>query len=160
MPTAVKTWAKVRAPVGTDGTGGTTVLQAIGGLLFVMGIPKDLNNVIYEGPVYLTTQETLLRTDFNPYTNIGTYGFPQQVRTPYFTANSPLPLIGSFVEWTATSTVLNDQTLTEDQKGQLIGQIVTTTTGSFTMTSDAFFTGQIYTPGFEYIVEIGNLAQV
>lgn len=161
MPTALKTWAKVRAAVGTDGTGGSTVLLTRGGLLFILGVPKDLNNVIYEGPVYLSTQETLLRTDFNPFTNIGLVSTPQQVRSPYFTANSPFsPGTGSFVEWTAGSTSGGTQTLTEDQKGQLIGQTVNTTGSSFTMTSDAFAAGQLYTPGFEYIVSIGNLTEV
>lgn len=163
MPIALKTWARVRAPVlCITGTGaGVGVPLARGGRLFISGVATDTYNVTYEGPVFLGEQQTMLRTDFNPFNITGSAGFPQQVRSPYFTADSPFfSNPGTFVEWTAGSVPTSPQTLTEDQKAQLIGQVVTTTTTFFNMDSEAFGQGQFYTPGFEYIVTITNLTQV
>jgi hypothetical protein len=111
--------------------------------------------------VFLGADKSMLRTDFNPFNITGSSSMPSLVRTPYFTGNNlyPFALSGSFVEWQMQSGV-GQQTLTEDQKDQLIGQTVTTTTTSFTMTGAAFTAGQTYTPGGEYIVSIGNLTEV
>jgi len=169
MATALKTWAKVRAPVlCVTGTGsGVGIPLARGGKISTPGVPPapsvvaDTNNVVYEGPIFLGDQQTMMRTDFNPYTITGTTSFPSQVRTPYFTADCPsfLPNPGSFGERQALESV-PAQTLTDDQKGELIGEVVTTTTTFFTMTTDAFNYGQTYSPGFEDIVSIGNLTEV
>lgn len=164
MPTALKTWARLRAPVlCITGTGsGVGIPLAKGGRIITAGVISDTYNVTYEGPVFLSEQKTMLRTDFNPSVITGSTGSPASVRTPYFTANSPfIDSTGNFVEWTSGVAATTTQTLTEDQKAQLIGQEVTTTSTFFVMTSDAFtYTGQAYTPGFEYIVSIGNLTQV
>jgi len=163
MPTALKTWARLRAPVlCITGTGaGVGVPLAKGGRVFISGVATDTYNVVYEGPVFLSDQKTMMRTDFNPSNITGTTSLPAAVRSPYFTANSPFfdgP--GNFIEWSSGGSVPT-QTLTEDQKGQLIGQTVTTTTTFFVMTSAAFnLSGQGYTPGYEDIVEIGNLTLV
>jgi hypothetical protein len=171
MATALKTWAKVRAPVlCIRGTGsGVGIPLARGGKISTPGVPPappivaDTYNIVYEGPIFLGDQQTMMRTDFNPSTITGSVSAPAAVRTPYFTADSPFfPDTGEFTEWTA-ATLGNDagQTLTNDQKNQLIGQEVTTTTTFFVMTADAFGGfGQSYTPGSEYIVGIGNLTEV
>lgn len=172
MATALKTWAKVRAPVlCITGTGsGVGIPLARGGRIStpapVPGDPPiiaDTYNIVYEGPIFLGDQQTMMRTDFNPSTITGAVGIPAAVRTPYFTADSPFfPDTGEFTEYTAAN-VGGDfgQTLTNDQKNQLIGQEVTTTTTFFVMTADAFGGfGQSYTPGSEYIVGIGNLTEV
>jgi hypothetical protein len=163
MATALKTWAKVRAPVlCVTGTGsGVGIPLAKGGKISTSGVVADTFNVVYEGPIFLGDQQTMMRTDFNPYTITGTVGTPAAVRTPYFTADSPsfTPNPGSFGERQALDSV-PAQTLTDDQKGELIGELVTTTTTSFTMTTDAFNGGQTYSPGFEDIVSIGNLTEV
>jgi hypothetical protein len=163
MATALKTWAKVRAPVlCVTGTGsGVGIPLARGGKISTAGVVADTFNVVYEGPIFLGDQQTMMRTDFNPYTITGTVGTPAAVRTPYFTADSPsfTPNPGSFGERQALDSV-PAQTLTDDQKGELIGELVTTTTTSFTMTTDAFNGGQTYSPGFEDIVSIGNLTEV
>jgi hypothetical protein len=113
------------------------------------------------GNVFLSDERTMMRTDFNPSNILGSLGFPQQVRTPYFTANSPFfSRPGSFVEWTAGGVSGAAQTLTDDQKNQLIGQTVTTTTSSFLMTADAFGDGQYYSPGGEYVFEIEKLDKI
>ena len=172
MPTAPKTWARLRAPVlCITGTGaGTGVPLARGGRIStpapVPGDPPviaDKYNVIYVGHVFLSDERTMMRTDFNPSNILGSLGFPQQVRTPYFTGNSPFfPDTGEFTEWTAASGGAGaGQTLTNDQKNQLIGQDVTTTTTSFVMTADAFGGfGQYYSPGGEFIVDIGKLDKI
>jgi hypothetical protein len=170
MATALKTWAKVRAPVlCVTGTGsGVGIPLARGGKIStpppVPGDPSiiaDTYNIVYEGPIFLGDQQTMMRTDFNPSTITGTVGTPAAVRTPYFTADSPsfTPNPGSFGERQALDSVPS-QTLTDDQKGELIGELVTTTTTSFNMTTDAFNGGQTYSPGFEDIVSIGNLTEV
>lgn len=165
MPTALKTWARLRAPVlCITGTGaGVGIPLAKGGRIFGGTPPaaRDTYNVVYEGPVFLGADETMLRTDFNPFNITGTTGTPAAVRSPYFTADAPsfTPNPGTFAEWQAMSGTPS-QTLTDDQKAQLIGQDVETTTALFTMTSNAFNGGQSYTPGFEDIVSIGNLTEV
>ena len=169
MSTALKTWARLRAPVlCITGTGaGVGIPLAKGGRISTPGVPPapsvvaDTYNVVYEGPIFLGDKETMLRTDFNPSNIIGTIGTPAAVRTPYFTADAPgfTPNPGTFAEWQAMGSV-PAQTLTDDQKDQLIGQDVATTTALFTMTTDAFNGGQSYTPGFEDIVTIGNLTEV
>jgi hypothetical protein len=163
MSTALNTWARLRAPVlCITGTGsGTGIPLAKGGKIVVSGVVTDTYSVEYEGPVFLGENKSMLRTDFNPFNITGSSSMPSLVRTPYFTGNNtyPFALIGSFVEWQMQSGV-GQQTLTEDQKDQLIGQTVTTTTTSFTMTAAAFTAGQTYTPGGEYIVSIGNLTEV
>lgn len=164
MPTALKTWARLRAPVlCITGTGlGVGIPLAKGGRIS-SGTPpvvKDTYNVVYEGPVFLGENKSMLRTDFNPSNITGSTGFPQGVRTPYFTADSPfISNPGAFGEWQSLN-IAGVQTLTNDQKDQLIGQDVQTTTTTFTMTSNAFNGGQTYTPGFEDIVSIGNLDDV
>lgn len=172
MPTALKTWARVRAPVlCITGTGaGEGVPLAKGGRIStpspIPGQPSviaDKYNVIYVGHVFLSDERTMMRTDFNPSNILGSLGFPQQVRTPYFTADSPFfPNTGEFTEWTAAGLGSGaGQTLTDDQKNQLIGQTVTTTTTSFIMTADAFGgDGQYYVPGGEYVFEIGKLDKI
>ena len=163
MSTALKTWARLRAPVlCITGTGaGVGIPLAKGGRISASGVVADTYNVVYEGPIFLGDKETMLRTDFNPSNITGTLGTPAAVRTPYFTADAPgfTPNPGTFAEWQAMGSV-PAQTLTDDQKDQLIGQTVTTTTASFTMTTDPFNGGQSYTPGFEDIVTIGNLTEV
>ena len=163
MPTALKTWARLRAPVlCITGTGaGVGIPLAKGGRIITAGVIADTYNVTYEGPVFLSEQKTMLRTDFNPSNITGTTGFPQGVRSPYFTADSPFSSSsGNFIEWSSGGSVPS-QTLTEDQKEQLIGQEVYTTTTFFVMTTDAFNSGgQFYTPGSEYIVSIGHLEEV
>lgn len=164
MATRLKTWARVRAPVlCITGTGaGVGIPLAKGGRISTSGVIVDTSNVVYEGPVFLGEQQTMLRTDFNPLNITGTTATPAAVRTPYFTADSPsfTPNPGSFGEWQSLVVAPGAQTLTEDQKGELIGQDVETTTALFTMTSNAFNGGQSYTPGFEDIVTIGNLTEV
>lgn len=170
MPTALKTWARLRAPVlCITGTGaGVGIPLAKGGRISTPGVPPapsiiaDTYNVVYEGPVFLGAQKTMLRTDFNPSNIIGTTGLPAAVRSPYFTGDNPFPgsNVGNFVEWNAIGPFVPSQTLTEDQKDELIGETVETTTATFAMTSAAFNFGQSYTPGFEYIVSIGNLTEV
>jgi hypothetical protein len=122
----------------------------------------DTYNVVYQGPVFLGAQQTMLRTDFNPSNIVGSTGFPQAVRSPYFTGDAPsfTSNPGSFSEWQAMGPFTAGHSLTLDQEEELIGQTVTTTTASFTMTTNAFNFGQSYTPGGEYIVEIGNLTEV
>jgi hypothetical protein len=163
MATSLNTWARVRAPVlCIKGTGaGVGVPLAKGGRISSGGVTTDTFNVEYEGPVFLGADKSMLRTYYNPFTIVGSAGFPQGVRTPYFTGDNPDPFgnLGSFTEW-ASQSGLSTQTITEEQKAQLIGQTVTTTTASFTMTTAAFSGGQSYTPGFEYIVTIGNLTEV
>jgi len=162
MATALNTWARLRAPVlCITGTGaGTGIPLAKGGKVSTGGVITETFSVEYEGPVFLGADKSMMRTDFNPFTILGASGTPALVRTPYFTGDSPYSgNPGAFVEWQAASSVPS-QTLTEDQKSQLIGQTVNTTTASFTMTTDAFNGGQTYTPGYEYIVSIGNLTQV
>jgi len=169
MATALKTWAKVRAPVlCITGTGsGVGIPLARGGKIStpspVPGDPPiiaDTYNIEYEGPIFLGDQQSMMRTDFNPSTITGSVGTPQSVRSPYFTADSPFPgNPGSFVEWQAGGSVVG-QTLTDDQKDQLIGEVVTTTTTFFNMTSNAFNGGQTYSPGYEYIVSITKLTEV
>lgn len=163
MATSLNTWARVRAPVlCITGTGsGVGIPLAKGGKISTGGVVTDYYSVDYEGPVFLGTDESMLRTDFNPFNIVGSSSTPQQVRTPYFTGDNPWPfgLTGSFVEWSVQSGV-GPQTLTEDQKDQLIGQVVNTTTASFTMTADPFNGGQSYSPGYEYIISIGNLTEV
>ncbi len=163
MSTALKTWARLRAPVlCVTGTGsGVGIPLAKGGKISTAGVVADTFNVVYEGSIFLGDKETMLRTDFNPSNITGTLGTPAAVRTPYFTADAPsfTPNPGTFAEWQAMSSV-PAQTLTDDQKDQLIGQDVATTTALFTMTTDAFNGGQSYTPGFEDIVTIGNLTEV
>ena len=169
MATALNTWAKVRAPVlCVTGTGsGVGIPLARGGKISTPGVPPapsviaDTYNIVYEGPIFLGDQQTMMRTDFNPSTITGSVGFPSQVRTPYFTADSPsfTPNPGSFGERQALESVPG-QTLTDDQKDELIGEVVTTTTTFFNMTTDAFNYGQTYSPGFENIVSIGKLTEV
>lgn len=163
MATALNTWARLRAPVlCITGTGsGVGIPLAKGGRISTAGVISDTYNVVYEGPIFLGEKETMLRTDFNPFNITGTTGTPAAVRSPYFTGDAPgfTPNPGSFAEWQAMSGTPS-QTLTEDQKGELIGQDVETTTALFAMTSNAFNGGQTYTPGFEYIVSIGNLTEV
>lgn len=163
MATALNTWARVRAPVlCITGTGsGVGIPLAKGGRISTGGVVTDTFSVEYEGPVFLGADKSMLRTYYNPFTLIGTAGTPSLVRTPYFTGDNPDPFgnLGSFTEWASKSGV-STQTITEEQKAQLIGQTVTTTTASFTMTTAAFSGGQAYTPGFEYIVSIGHLTQV
>ena len=163
MATALNTWARVRAPVLciTGPGAGVGIPLAKGGRISTGGVITNTFSVEYEGPVFLGADESMLRTDFNPFNIIGPTGTPSLVRTPYFTGDNPWPMgpLGTFVEWSVQSGV-GPQTITEDQKAQLIGQTVTTTTASFTMTTDAFSGGQFYTPGFEYIVSIGNLTEV
>ena len=171
MPTALKTWARVRAPVlCITGTGvGEGIPLAIGGRIStpspIPGKPSviaDKYNVIYEGNVFLSDERTMMRTDFNPSNILGTLATPALVRSPYFTANSPSFTFrpGSFVEWQAMGPTFVGHSLTDDQEKQLIGQDVTTTTTSFVMTTDAFNQGQYYSPGFEDIVEIGKLEKI
>jgi len=172
MPTAPKTWARLRAPVlCITGTGsGTGIPLARGGRIStpapVPGDPPviaDKYNVIYVGHVFLSDERTMMRTDFNPSNILGSLGFPQQVRTPYFTADSPFPPnTGSFTEWTSSGIGSGaGQTLTNDQKNQLIGETVTTSTSSFVMTGAAFNgDGQLYSPGGEFIFEIGKLDKI
>ena len=161
MATALNTWAKLRAPIlAVTGTGaGVGIPLARGGRISSGGVVADTYNIVYEGPVLLSEQYSMFRTDFNPANITGTTGFPQQVRSPYFTANSPFSNPGSFVEWNAGGPFVASQTLTDDQKGELIGRLVTTTTTFFNMTSDAFNFGQSYTPGAEAIVSIDDLTQ-
>lgn len=170
MPTALKTWARLRAPVlCITGTGaGVGIPLAKGGRISTPGVPPapsiiaDTYNVVYEGPVFLGAQKTMLRTDFNPSNITGTTGSPASVRSPYFTGDNPYPgtNVGNFGEWNGLGPSVPSQTITEDQKDELIGETVETTTATFAMTSAAFNFGQSYTPGFEYIVSIGNLTEV
>jgi hypothetical protein len=161
MATSLNTWARVRAPVLCIKGTGVGIPLAKGGRISSGGVVTDTFSVEYEGPVFLGADKSMLRTYYNPFTLIGTAGTPATVRTPYFTGDNPNPsgILGSFTEW-ASSSGISTQTITEEQKAQLIGQTVTTTTASFTMTTAAFSGGQSYTPGFEYIVTIGNLTEV
>ena len=171
MPTALKTWARVRAPVlCITGTGvGEGIPLARGGRIStpspIPGQPSviaDKYNVIYVGHVFLSDERTMMRTDFNPSNIVGTLSTPASVRSPYFTANSPSFTFrpGSFVEWQAMGPLVVGHSLTDDQEKQLIGQDVTTTTTSFIMTTDAFSEGQYYFPADLYIVEIGKLDKI
>lgn len=162
MATALNTWARVRAPVlCIKGTGsGVGIPLAKGGRISTAGVVTDTFSIEYEGPVFLGADKSMLRTYYNPFTIVGSTGTPAAVRTPYFTANSPFfSNPGTFGEWQSLN-IAGVQTLTNDQKDQLIGQDVETTTTTFTMTANAFNGGQNYTPGFEDIVSIGNLYDV
>jgi hypothetical protein len=171
MATALKTWAKVRAPVlCITGTGsGVGIPLARGGRIStpapVPGDPPiiaDTYNIVYEGPIFLGDQQTMMRTDFNPSTITGTVGSPQSVRSPYFTANSPSFTFrpGSFVEWQAMGPLVVGHSLTLDQEEELIGELVTTDSTFFNMTADAFAEGQYYSPSGSFVVSITKLTEV
>jgi hypothetical protein len=171
MATALKTWAKVRAPVlCVTGTGsGVGIPLARGGRIStpapVPGDPSiiaDTYNIVYEGPIFLGAQQTMMRTDFNPSTITGTVATPAAVRSPYFTANSPsfTSRPGSFVEWQAMGPFIVGHSLTLDQEEELIGELVTTDSTFFNMTADAFAEGQYYSPAGLFVVSIGNLTEV
>ena len=149
MASKVKTWARLRCPIGTEGTGGSTIMTASGG--------ETYNNVVFSGAIYLSTELTMVRTYFNPFWSSAV------IRYPYFTANSPFSgTLGNFGEWTAmqTSGSSTDQTLTDEDKDELIGQTVTFDDAStLTITSGAFDYGQSHASGI-YIASIGNLTQI
>lgn len=136
MATDVRTWARLRSPIGNDA-------------VTIVG-DKDKCNIEYTGAIFVSSDgNTPMRTYWNPY-------FTGFFFMPFFTA-SIWP--GIFIEYHAY--LAGQQVLTDDQKNQLIGQSVTITGGSFTMTSSAFMAGgQTFGSGTPPIVSIGNLALV
>lgn len=136
MATDVRTWARLRSPIGNDA-------------VTIVG-DKDKCNIEYTGAVFVSADgNTPMRTYWNPY-------FTGFFFMPFFTA-SIWP--GVFVEWHAY--LANQQVLPDDQKDELIGGTVALTGGSFTMTSSAFQAGgQTYGTGLPPIVSITYLALV
>jgi len=136
MAADVKTWARLRSPIGNEYT------AVVGGSTF--------NNVDYAGPVFVSASDNSpLRTYYNPLNGFGSFQM-------FFTLNTIYP--GAFGEWHANGGTGN--VLPQEQIDELVGELVSSASGSFTMNVNAWGTGGQSTTTAGPITSIGKLTIV